>query len=30
MTGSEGNSYYIVCEDLFKIYKIAGYCRSQR
>jgi ABC-type lipoprotein export system ATPase subunit len=23
MTGSEGNSYYIVCEDLFKIYKIA-------
>jgi ABC-type lipoprotein export system ATPase subunit len=23
MTGSKGNSYYIVCEDLFKIYKIA-------
>lgn len=23
MTGSNGNGYYIVCEDLFKIYKIA-------
>ncbi len=23
MTGSEGNGYYIVCEDLFKIYKVA-------
>ena len=23
MAGSQGNNYYVICEDLFKIYKIA-------